>query len=60
MRVSEKTFNNFLLKKEIKFLLKIRKGFEAEQPFLLIFCSEKFVLFTSVCVVAKFFIFVYR
>jgi len=41
-------------------LLKIRKGFEAEQPFMLICCSEKFVLFKSVCVVAKFFIFGYR
>ena len=35
-------------------LLKLRKDFEVEQPFLLICCSAKFVLFTSVCVVAKF------
>jgi len=36
-------------------LLKIRKGFETEQPFLLICCSAKFVLCTSVCAVANFF-----
>jgi len=48
------------MSKLIKFLLKICKGFETEQPFLLIYCSAKFVLFTSVCVVAKIFIFGYR
>ena len=40
--------------KLITFLLIMRKGFEAEQPFLLIFCSTKFVLFNSVCLLANF------
>jgi len=34
--------------KLIKFLLKMRKGFEAEQRFLLICCSTELVLFKSV------------
>jgi len=46
--------------KMIKILLKMRKGFEAEQPFLLVCCGTKFILFKSVCLLAKFFVFGYR
>jgi len=46
--------------KLIKFLLKMRKGFEAEQPFLLVCSSTKLVLFKSVYLLAKFFVFGYR
>jgi len=38
----------------------MRKGFEAEQPFLQVCCSTKFVLFKSVCSLAKFFVLGYR
>jgi len=43
--------------KLITFLLKMRKGFEAEQPLLLIFCSSKFILCKSVCFWVLFFVF---
>jgi len=46
--------------KLITFLLKMRKGFEAEQPHLLIFCSTNFILFKSVYLLANFFVLGYR
>ena len=48
------------ISKIIKFLLKMREGFEAEQPFLLVCCSAKFVLFKSICLSVKFFVFGYQ
>jgi len=38
----------------------MRKGFDVEQPFLLVHCSTKFVQFKSVCLLAKFFVFGYQ
>jgi len=48
------------ISKIIKFFLKMRKGVKAEQPFLVVCCSTKFVLFKSVCLLAKFFVLGYR
>jgi len=38
----------------------MRKGFEAEEPFLLVCCSKKFLLFKSACLLEKFFVFGYQ
>jgi len=38
----------------------MRKRFEAEQPFLVVCCSAKFLLFKSVCLLARYFVFGYR
>jgi len=52
MRVSKK---NFL--KIIKFLVEMRKAYKADQPFLIVCCTAKFILFVSGCLSAKYFVF---
>jgi len=43
--------------KPIQFLLKMRKGFETEQPVLVVCYSMKFLLLKSVCLLARCFFF---